>query len=87
MEIDVQKILKTWLADQCRLLSGSVYAVLLTGPPNDDADHLSLVWPEGRQDYTTLTHVAKAAFLKQQAVVRPQNNQIEKTGEPLDALA
>jgi len=87
MEIDVQKILKTWLADQCRLLSGSVHAVLLTGPPNDGTDHLSLVWPEGRQDYTTLTRVAKAAFHKQQAVVRSQNNQIEKTGEPLDAMA
>ncbi|MDC3237394.1 hypothetical protein OAT93_01535, partial [bacterium] len=87
MEIDTQKTLNAWLANQCQILSGAIHAVLLTRPPSDDADPLAIVWPESRQDYTALTRVAKAAFHKQKAVVRAQNNQIEETGEPLDAIA
>ncbi len=87
MEIDTKKILSIWLANQCPMLAGSIHAVLLTRPPADKEDPQAIVWPETQQDYSALTRVAKTAFNKQQAVVRAQNNQIEKTSKPLDALA
>ena len=83
----MKKVLKTWLFHQCRMLSGSVHAVLLTGPPDEGPYDRTLFWPEKRPDHSVLSGVAQAALHNKQAVIKPHNNKVEKTGEPLDALA
>ncbi len=69
------------------MLPGSTHAVLLTRPPGEKEDPQALLWPEGQQDYTVLSRVAKTVFYKQKTIVRTQNNQKKETGEPLDAVA
>lgn len=87
MEIGLDKLLKTWLFHQCRMLNGLTHAVLLTRSPGEKKDDQAILWPEEQQDYPALSRVAKAAFHKKKAVVRTRNNQKKTTGEPLDALA
>jgi RND family efflux transporter MFP subunit len=69
------------------MLSGSIYAVLLTGPPDEGPYDRALFWPDKRRDHSVLSGVAKAALRNKQAVIKTCNNKVEKTGEPLDALA
>jgi multidrug resistance efflux pump len=82
----MEKILKTWLFNQCKMLSGSIQAVLLTGPPDEGPYDLAIFWPE-QGDHSVLSRVAKVALENKQAVIKTCNNKVEKTGEPLDALA
>jgi len=83
----MEKVLKTWLFHQCRMLSGSVHAALLTGPPEEGPYNQALFWPDERRDHDLLSGVAQAALRNKQAVIKTHNNNVEKTGEPLDALA
>ena len=83
----MEKVLQTWLFHQCRILSGSIHAVLLTGPPDEGPYNRALYWPDKRHDHSVLSRVAQAALRNKQAVIETGNNKAEKTGEPLDALA
>jgi len=83
----MEKVLQTWLLHQCRILSGSIQAVLLTGPPDEGPYDQALFWPDEHRDRSALSRVAQAALRNKQAVVKTRNNEVEKTGEPLDALA
>ena len=83
----MEKVLQTWLFHQCRMLSGSIHAVLLTGPPDEGPYNQALFWPDERRDHAVLSRVAQAALRNKQAVIKTRNNKVEKTGEPLDALA
>ena len=83
----MENVLKTWLSHQCRMLPGSIHAVLLTGPPDEGPYNRTLLWPDEQRDHTMLSHVAQKALGDQQAVIKTRNNIVEKTGEPLDALA
>jgi multidrug resistance efflux pump len=83
----MEKVLQTWLFHQCRMLSGSMHAVLLTGPPDQGPYDRALSWPDKRRDHSVLSRVARAALRNKQAVIKTRNNADEKTGEPLDALA
>ncbi|MCP3899223.1 MAG: hypothetical protein GY707_05870, partial [Desulfobacteraceae bacterium] len=69
------------------MLPGAIHAVLLIHPPGEKENPQAILWPEGKQDYTVLSSVAKRAFHKQKAIVRTQNSRKKETGEPLDALA
>jgi multidrug resistance efflux pump len=81
------KILQTWLFHQCRMLSGSTHAVLFTGPPDEGPYNRALFWPDERRDHSVLSRVAQEALRNKQAVIKTRNNKVDKTGEPLDALA
>jgi len=83
----MEKVLQTWLFHQCRMLSGSTHAMLLTGPPGEGPFELPLFWPDDRRDHSILSRVAQAALRNKKAVIKTLNNEVEKTGEPLDALA
>jgi RND family efflux transporter MFP subunit len=83
----MEKILKSWLFHQCRILPGAIQAALLTGPPDKGPYDSALFWPEKRNGHSVLSKVAQAALQNKQAVIKTCNNKVEKTGEPLDALA
>ncbi len=83
----MEKVLQTWLFHQCRMLSGSIHAMLLTDPSDEEAENQTLFWPDNLRDHTQLSRVAQTALHTKQAVIKPHNNEMEKTGEPLDALA
>lgn len=83
----MEKILKTWLFHQCRIFPGAMQAVLLTGPPDRGPYDSALFWPEKRNGHSVLSQVAQAALQNKQAAIKTCNNKVEKTGEPLDALA
>jgi RND family efflux transporter MFP subunit len=83
----MKKILRSWLFHQCRILSGSTQAVLLTGPPGEGPYDQTLLWPDKHRDHSALLRVARAALHHKQAVIKARNSRAEKTGEPLDALA
>lgn len=87
MEMNLDKLLRIWLFHQCQMLNGVTHAVLLTRCPGEEEDDEAIFWPKKQQNYQSLYSVAKAAFLKKQAVVRARSNQKESTWEPLDALA
>ena len=83
----MEKVLQTWLFNQCRMLSGSIRAVLLTGPPDEGPYNRALFCPDKQGDDSVLSRVAQAALRNKRAVIKTGNNKVEKTGEPLDALA
>jgi len=83
----MEKILQTWLTHQCRMLSGSIHAVLLTGPPDEGPYNQALYWPNKQRDHSGLSRFAQAALHNKQVVIKTRNNEVENTGEPLDALA
>ena len=83
----MEKVLQTWLSHQCQMLPGSIQAVLLSGPPDEGPYDQALFWPDEGHDHAVLSGVAQAALRNKQAVVKTRNNEVEKTGEPLDALA
>lgn len=83
----LKKVLQTWLSHQCRMISGSIHAVLLTGPPDEGPYNRALFWPDEHHDHSVLSRVSQAALGNKQPVINTHNNHIENTGEPLDALA
>ena len=83
----MEKILRTWLIQQCLMLAGSIHAKLLTGPPDEGPYDQQLFWPDEKHDHSLLSGVAQAALRTKQVVIRTCNNSAEETGEPLDALA
>ncbi|MCK5914193.1 MAG: hypothetical protein KAG12_09960, partial [Desulfuromusa sp.] len=83
----MQRILKTWLFQQCQMLHGSIHAELLTGPPNEGPYEQALYWPDDKHDHTLLTRVAQAALRSEQAIIKTRSATIEETGEPLDTIA
>ena len=83
----MKKVLQTWLFHQCRMLSGSVHAVLLTGPPDEGPYDQALYWPDKQRDHSVLSRAAQEALRNKQAVIETGKNKVEKTGEPLDVLA
>jgi multidrug resistance efflux pump len=82
----MKEVLQSWLFHQCRILSGSIRAVLLTGPAGEGPHDQALLWPDKGRDHSLLLHDAEAALRNQQALVITRNSQVEKTGEPLDTL-
>lgn len=82
-----KEVLKTWLFHQCRMLSGSIHAVLLTGAPDKGPFKQTLFWPEVGYDHSVLSSIAQAALRYKRAVIKTRNNIVQKTCEPLDALA
>jgi RND family efflux transporter MFP subunit len=83
----MEKVLQTWLFHQCRMLSGSIHAVLLTGPPDEGPYNRALYWPDKQRDHSVLSRAAQEALRNKQAVIETGKNKVEKTGEPLDVLA
>ena len=83
----MEKILKTWLYNQCRMMSGTTHAVLLTGPPDEGPYNRALLWPDEGCDFAVLSLVAQTALQKKQPVINTRFDIVEKTGEPLDGLA
>ena len=83
----MKKVLQTWLFHQCRMLSGSIHAVLLTGPPDEGPYNRALYWPDKQRDHSVLSRAAQEALRNKQAVIETGKNKVEKTGEPLDVLA
>jgi len=82
----MKKLLQYWLFHQCRILSGSTRAVLLSGPPGAGPYDQALFWPDKGRDHPVLLRDAAAALRNKQALVKTRNNQAEKTGKPLDRL-
>ncbi len=83
----MQKVLTTWLSQQCQILPGAVHAELLTGPLDEGPYKQAIYWPDDEHDQTSLDRVAQAALRSKQAVIKNLNSTIEETGEPLDAIA
>ena len=83
----MEKVLQSWLFHQCRMLSGSIHAVLLTGPPDEGPYNRALYWPDKQRDHSVLSRAAQEALRNKQAVIETGKNKVEKTGEPLDVLA
>ena len=83
----MEKILKSWLLHQCRMLSGVVQAVMMTGPPDVGPHNKAILWPDEQRDHRALGRIAQTALRNKQAVIKARNNRFEKTGEPLDAVA
>ncbi|MCP4117582.1 MAG: HlyD family efflux transporter periplasmic adaptor subunit [Desulfobacteraceae bacterium] len=83
----MEKVLQTWLFHQCRKMSGSIHAMLLTNPSDEGPDKRVLFWPDNLRDHTRLSRVARTALRTGQPVIKSHDNEMEKTGEPLDALA
>ena len=83
----MQKILKTWLFQQCQMLPGSIHAEILTGPLDEGPYDQAIYWPDAEHDHALLTRVRQAALRSKQAVIKSRNNTAEETGEPLDAVA
>jgi GAF domain-containing protein/biotin carboxyl carrier protein len=83
----MKEVLQTWFKQQCCMLTGSVRGALLTGEPDEGPYNQILFWPEKQGDYNALSLVARAALHNRHAVIKTRNGQVEKTGEPLDALA
>ncbi len=83
----MQKILKTWLFQQCQMLPGSIHAEILTGPLDEGPYDQAIYWPDAEHDHALLTRVRQAALRSKQAVIKTRNNTAEETGEPLDAVA
>ncbi len=83
----MDKVLNIWLSQQCRILSGAVHAVVLTGPPGEGPHDQAIYWPDEGRDHTTLSRVAQLALRNQKAVVKTRSSIIETTSEPLDAMA
>jgi RND family efflux transporter MFP subunit len=83
----IKQVLKSWLFSQCQMLSGLKNAVVFIEPPVEGSDPRALFWPEEHRDHLVLSSVAQAAFRSKQAVVKAKNNDVKKTGEPLDAMA
>jgi hypothetical protein len=83
----MEKIFQIWLDHQCRILSGSRHAMLLTGPPDKGPYDQILFWPDHRHDQTMLSRVAHAALRDKKTAIKSLSDKGEKTGEPLDILA
>jgi biotin carboxyl carrier protein len=83
----MEKVLKTWLFTQCRLLSGCRHGLLLTGSADNETYDRVIRWPDTAGDAAALSPVVQAALRNKKAAVTTRNNQVENTGEPLDALA
>jgi multidrug resistance efflux pump len=83
----MEKVLQIWLSNQCRMLPGSVHAVLLTGPPDEGEYTQAFFWPDEQHDPSELFRICRAAWRNKKAVIKPRINKVEKTGEPLDAMA
>jgi multidrug resistance efflux pump len=83
----MEKVLQTWLLDQCGMLSGSMRALLLTGPPAEGPYDQARFWPDKGGDHAVLFHVAQATLRYEKPVVKTRSSEVEKTGEPLDTLA
>ena len=83
----MEKVLQTWLLHLCRMLPGSIQAVLLSGPPDEGPYDRALFWTTEGSDHSGLLRVAKTALRNKQVVLKSRNNKVEKTGKPLDALA
>lgn len=83
----MENTLKSWLFHQCRMISGSIHAVLLTGPPGQGPYEQAVFWPDEKHDHTALSRVAQAALGAKQVVIKTRQNEVTATGEPLDALA
>jgi hypothetical protein len=69
----MEKVLKTWLFQQCRVLPGSISAVMLTGPPDAGPYDRALSWPDDHRDHAMLSAVARAALRNNQAVIKTRN--------------
>ena len=83
----MNNILQTWLFQQCRMLPGSIHAVLLTGPPDEGQYNRALFWPDKHRDHSVLSQVAQVTLRNKQAVIKIQKNKVKTTGEPLDVMA
>jgi len=83
----MEKVLQTWLDHQCRMLSGSRYAVLLTVQPDQGPDKRVLFWPDEPRDHAMLSHVARVALRDKKPVIKPLSTQGDKTGESWDVVA
>ncbi len=83
----MEKVLQTWLDHQCRMLTGSIHAVLLTGPPDQWPYNRVLFWPDDRRDHAMLSRVAQVALRNKKTVIQTINNQGKNTAEPLNVLA
>lgn len=83
----MDKVLKSWLHHQCRMISGLTHALVLTGPPDSGPYDRALYWPEEQEDHTDLLRVAQAALGAKQVVMKTRIDEVASTGEPLDGLA
>lgn len=83
----INNVLRTWLIHQCRIMTGSTQAVLLTGPPDEGPYDQTLLWPDKQRDHSALLHFAREVLHHKQAVIKNGNNKAEKPGTPVDALA
>jgi RND family efflux transporter MFP subunit len=83
----MEKILKTWLFQQCQILSGSIQAILLAGRVDEGPYDRALFWPEQPSDHSSLTRIAQAALRCKQPVIKTRNSALNDTGEPLDTMA
>ncbi|NNG00943.1 MAG: HlyD family efflux transporter periplasmic adaptor subunit [Desulfobacteraceae bacterium] len=83
----MDNVLQTWLLNQCRLVSGSIHAVLVTGTPGKGPFNRIVFWPDKSHNPAVLSHIAKACLGSKKAVVKTRNSKMAETGEPLDAMA
>ncbi len=83
----MDKILQEWLAYQCRILTGTISAELLTGPPGRGPYDQIQFWPKGNREHTAPSRVVQAALHNKKSVIETRNHAVVETGEPLDELA
>jgi len=82
----MRSVLQDWLDQQCRLLSGTVKAMLLAGPLDGGAYEHTLVWPEDPGDLTALEAASEAVMRSGKAVLESRSKQVGQSGEPLDVM-
>ena len=83
----MEKILLDWLGYQCKILSGTICAQLITGPPGQGPYDQIMYWPKEKKDHTEPSRAIRAALHNQKPVIETRNRVVEGTGEPIDALA
>lgn len=83
----MEKILTSWLFQQCQILPGVIHAQILSGPLDEGPYDHAVFWPEEPKDHAAMLRIAQAALRCKQAVLKTRNSALDETGEPLDTLA
>jgi len=83
----MEHIFQAWLDHQCRILPGTVRAVMMTGPLDRGPYDRRLFWPDDSDNPEKLPRVAQMALSNKKAVVRTLKEQRSDTDGPRDLLA
>jgi len=83
----MEKVLQKWLDHQCRMLQGSMRALLVTGKPRKGKFKRSLFWPDDNYPYDVFYRVAHVAVRNKKTVIKTLRNQGKDSDQSLNVLA